>query len=147
MRRLQEPFRHTEDADGAGHVVVAAAGKGRRIIVGSKDDPLVDLARQLGDQVVGIRLEHILVALDAGMLTVPGHDVHGILHVDVDAKDLLPLAGGRSQGLLVDIPIRTAVSAREGDEPQSTVLEHVLIIPHVQGLIREHDMVLAKGER
>ena len=47
---------------------------------------------------------------------------------------------------MVDVPIGTAVAAREGDEPQGAVFEYVLIVPHVQGLVREHDVVPAQGE-
>ena len=66
MGPLHEPLRHAQDADGAGHVVIAAAGQGRGIVMSREHDPLVDLAGQLPDEIVGVGLENILLYLDAG---------------------------------------------------------------------------------
>ena len=114
--------------------------------MGGQHDPLVDFAGEFRNEIVGVRLVGFLLDLDTGTLTVFRHDLHGVLHIDIDTQNDLSLAGGGAQRLLVDIPIGAAVPTGEGDEAQSPVFQHVLIVPHVQGLVREHDMILTLGK-
>ena len=141
-----ERLRDAKQADAAGHVVIRAGRERPGIVMRGEHDPLVRLAGQLADDIVGLARELVLLEDDPGGLRAGADQPDGGLGVDVHAGNLHALAHIGAQLTLVDILIGVVGVAVVGDEAGGAACKQVLILPVAQEAVQQHDFAFAGRE-
>ena len=96
---------------------------------------------------MGVTFVSSLIDIDGGILSFTIDQSHGILRIDIHARDLLnTLSNLTTQLTLVDITVTIVDIAVISDETDSAVLQQITIHPVTQVAIDHNDLALALGQ-